>query len=266
LAFVPTERIYVFMNRPKVIIYGDVSVDGRLTLAPDVVLLFGDKRWDAIAEPSNVYEWLMFTHKPQALMEGSNSFIPAHYIPEPLLPATGDPGELYQDFLPEAVIRHPAHYIWFTVVDSRGRVRWTYTGEPGKEAPGSEGQHLLVLVTHHTPAEYLAYLRREKVPYLIAGEEQVDLHQALGKLASQLGVQCVLSTSPGKLGGALLRAGLVDEINIDFFPAIIGGADVPILFDSPALGPDEWPTRLKLLAVQVQAEGRVWLRYEVVQG
>jgi riboflavin biosynthesis pyrimidine reductase len=252
------------MNRPKVIIYGDVSVDGRLTIAPDVVLLFGDKRWDAMAEPSDVYEWLMFTHKPQALLEGSNSFIPAHDTPETLPPVTDSPDKLYQDFLPEAVIHHPAHYTWFTVVDSRGRVRWFYTGEPGKEAPGSEGQHLLVLVARHTPAEYLAYLQRENVPYLVAGEERVDLRLALEKLASQLGIQCVISTSPGKLAGALLRAGLVDEINIEFSPAIIGGTDTPTLFDSPTLGPDEWPTRLKLLTVQVQAGGRVWLRYEVI--
>ncbi len=251
--------------KPKVIIYGDVSADGRLTLAPDVVLLFGDKRWEAIAKPSDVYEWLMFTHKPQALIEGSNSFVPSHYTPEPLPPIRGDLGELYRDFLPEAVIHHPAHYLWFTVVDSRGRVRWFYTGEPGKEAPGAEGQHLLVLVAQHTPAEYLAYLQRENVPYLVAGEERVDLRQALEKLASQLGVRCVLSTSPGKLAGALLRAGLVDEVNIDIFPSIIGGTETPTLFESPDLGADEWPARLKLLAVQVEAKGRVWLRYEVVR-
>ncbi len=251
--------------KPKVVICSDVSLDGRLTIAPDVLLLFGDERWSAISAPGSSYDWLVFTHNPQAILEGSNSFVSSQYTPEPLPPVAGDPGALYQDFLPEAVIHNPANKIWFTVVDSRGRVRWVYTGEPGKEAPGSEGQHLLVLVTRHTSAEYLAFLQRENVPYLIAGEGQVDLRQALEKLSSQLGVRCVLVTSPGKLGGALLRAGLVDEVNIDFFPAIIGGEDTPALFDSPALKPGEWPARLKLLSAQVQANGRVWLRYEVLQ-
>jgi riboflavin biosynthesis pyrimidine reductase len=148
-------------------------------------------------------------------------------------------------------------------VDSRGRVRWAY-----KEWPEEEwaGWHLLVFVSHRTPPEYLAYLQRENIPYLVAGEERVDLHQALEKLGSQLGVTCVLSTSPGKLGGALLRAGLVDEINIEFFPAVIGGTDTPALFESPALKSDEWPTQLKLISAQVQAEGRVWLCYQVVPG
>jgi 2,5-diamino-6-(ribosylamino)-4(3H)-pyrimidinone 5'-phosphate reductase len=56
----------------------------------------------------------------------------------------------------------------------------------------------------------------------------------------------------------------VDEISIEFFPAIIGGFETPALFDSPALKPDEWPTRLKLISAQVQAEGRVRLCYRVI--
>ena len=70
--------------------------------------------------------------------------------------------------------------------------------------------------------------------------------------------------APPVPGGALLRAGLVDEIDLEFFPAVIGGFDTPTLFESPALGPDEWPTRLKLISAQVQADGSVWLRYEVL--
>ena len=94
----------------------------------------------------------------------------------------------------------------------------------------------------------------------------MDLRLALQKLRSKLDVERVLSTSPGRLGGALLRSGLVDEISIAFLPAIIGGFDTPSLFDSPALQPDEWPTRLKLVSAEVHADGRVWLRYEVIAG
>jgi hypothetical protein len=56
----------------------------------------------------------------------------------------------------------------------------------------------------------------------------------------------------------------VDEISIEFFPAIIGGFETPALFDSPALKPDEWPTRLRLISAQVQAGERVKLRYQVI--
>ncbi len=248
------------MNRPKVVVYGVVSVDGKLTLAPDVLLLFGDKRWDFIAKPDdNVEKWLKSTHKPQAYLEGSASFVKSNEVPKALPPAKK--GSLYADFLPKAVINRPGHRGWFTVIDSRGRVRWVYKEYPGEEYAG---WHLLVLVSHQTPLEYLAYLQRENIPYIVAGKDRVDLGLALEKLNTQLGVTCVLSTSPGRLGGALLRAGLVDEINIEFVPAVIGGFETPSLFRSPELKPDGLPTRLKLISAQVQTDGRIWVRYKVI--
>jgi hypothetical protein len=55
----------------------------------------------------------------------------------------------------------------------------------------------------------------------------------------------------GRLNGALLRAELVDEVNILFTPRLIGEFDTPALFDSPDLGEDEWPTPLVLVSVEV---------------
>jgi 2,5-diamino-6-(ribosylamino)-4(3H)-pyrimidinone 5'-phosphate reductase len=254
------------MSRPKVVVLNSASVDGRLAVSPEVLLLYDDKRWEAIGGSSdfNMFEWLKATHQPQATLEGSGSFAREGDEPEPLPPFEGDPQSLYQDFLPDAVIHRPGHRGWFTAVDGRGRIRWTYKdGAAFGEA--WEGWYPLVLVGHHTPAEYLAYLQREDIPYLIAGEGQVDLLVALEKMKSQLNVTCLLSTAGGRLNGALLRAGLVDEINVEFLPAVVGGFDTPALFDSPALKADEWPTRLELISAQVQVGGQVWLRYNVVR-
>jgi len=249
------------MDRPQVVIFGEVSLDGRLTLAPDVLLLFEMEKWRAIAGESPVYEWIRTVYRPQAYLEGSGSLVKGDQVPEPLPPAEGEAAGLYVDYLPEAVVAHPDRRGWFVTVDSRGRVRWMY-----KEWPEESwaGWHLLVLVSGSTPAEYLAYLRRETIPYLVAGADRVDLGEALVKLKAELGIERVLSTSPGKLGGALLRAGLVDEINLEFIPAVIGGCRTPTLFESPELGLDEWPTRLKMLSACPQAGGRVWLRYQVL--
>jgi riboflavin biosynthesis pyrimidine reductase len=128
------------------------------------------------------------------------------------------------------------------------------------------GWYLLVWVSRQTPPEYLAYLRREDIPYLVAGEGHVDLGGALEKMGRLLHVATMISTAGGKMNGALLRAGLVDEVNINVFPALIGGTATPSLFDSPELRPDESPARLKLIAAQVRAEDHLWLRYEVVRG
>jgi 2,5-diamino-6-(ribosylamino)-4(3H)-pyrimidinone 5'-phosphate reductase len=250
------------VSRPQVVTCSTASLDGRLAVSPEVLLLWGDERWPAADESGSLFAWLRATYQPQATLEGSGSFVRLADEPAPLPPFAGDAAALYQDFLPEAVVRRPGHRGWFTAVDGRGRVReWIKDGAVfGEEFVG---WHLLVLVAHQTPAAYLAYLQREQIPYLVAGQERVDLPLALDKLGAKLGVTRLLSTAGGKLNGALLRAGLVDEINVEFLPAIVGGFHTPALFDAPDLKPDEWPVRLTLLSSQVHDDGRVWLRYQV---
>lgn len=90
------------MARPRVVVYQGASVDGRLTLASDVLLLFGDERWKVVtgsicvASPTDeVYEWLKLTHRPQAILEGSGSFVKSDAEPDPLPSAACAPGSLY---------------------------------------------------------------------------------------------------------------------------------------------------------------------------
>jgi len=73
----------------------------------------------------------------------------------------------------------------------------------------------------------------------------------------------VVCTGGGRLGGAMLRAGLVDEIDIDVLPVVIGGRGTPALFDAPTLSPDEWPVALDLMSAESLDGGIVRLRYSV---
>jgi hypothetical protein len=93
------------IDRPKVVVLGEASVDGRLTVAPGVLLLYGDDRWQAVAGSSDIFELLKSIHKPQATLKGSGSFIWDGDEPESLPPFEGDPASLYHDFLPEAILR-----------------------------------------------------------------------------------------------------------------------------------------------------------------
>ncbi len=254
------------MSRPRVVVHNIASADGRLTLAPDVLLLGGDERWRAVDDGnSSVGDWLRAHHAPEVMLEGSGSFVLEGAEPEPLPPFDGDPAPLYEDYLPGAIIGRAGHRGWFCAVDGRGRVRWEVK-DGAAFGPAWVGWYALSIVHQATPPAYLAYLQREEIPYLVAGPgPQVDLATALEKLGGKLGVACVLSTAGGRLNGALLRAGLVDEINIEFCPAIIGGIGTPALFDAPPLQAGDWPTRLRLLSAEVRDGGRVWLRYAVEQ-
>jgi riboflavin biosynthesis pyrimidine reductase len=71
-------------------------------------------------------------------------------------------------------------------------------------------------------------------PFAAWGQTMGGHQLALKKMRSLLGVEKLISTAGGRLNGALLRAGLVDEINVEYLPAVIGGRQTPSLFDAPS--------------------------------
>lgn len=253
------------MERPRVISLGTVSVDGRIALAANRT------QWEEMADPraqaseGSIEVWTEARktaeelHHPQAWMLGSSSLVREGEPLRRLPPAKGDAASLYRDFLPDNVVHRKGHSTWLVVVDSRGRLR---NGYKGTDAPGC---HTLHIVSRKTPPAVLAFLQGERIPYLVAGDDRVDLREAMGKLKTKLGVTCLVSEAVGRLNGALLRAGLIDEVDLVLRPELIGGETVPTLFQSPDLADNEWPTRLRLLDVRTLNNQHVWLRYEVVR-
>jgi riboflavin biosynthesis pyrimidine reductase len=250
---------------PYLCILISTSIDGRVALGPNRTW------WDEGADPRNppseengavwneARESIHRALKPNGDMQGSGSFVAEGAALTPLPAFVGDPAPLYADFLPDEVMNRPAPRSWLLVVDGRGRLR---TGYKGTEHPGC---HMLHLTSRAAPPEYLAYLQRERIPYLVLGDRQVDLPLAMARLKADLGIDCLLSTAGARLNGALLRASLVSEINLILRPVCIGGTATPSLFDGPDLRPDEWPTPLTLVSAYVRPSGYVWLRYTVVK-
>jgi hypothetical protein len=70
----------------------------------------------------------------------------------------------------------------------------------------------MALCSRSTPQGYLDYLKTEGVAYIQCGKDKVDLHAALRELNALYGVNSVRVDSGGILNGALLRAGLVDDL------------------------------------------------------
>lgn len=251
------------MERPRVVMSVGASADGKVTLTREQILMQQPSGgiWAAM-EPAAVdpmqesfLEQARRQYGCNATLEGSGSLVVDGVEPPPLPAYQGDPAELYADFLPPDITSQPSPpHMWFTTVDGRGRVRWT------EEHPDWD---ILVLVCRSTPADYLAYLRQKRICYLVSGTDRVDLAGALAAMATKVGIRCVLSTAGGGLNGALLRAGLIDELSLTIAPALVGGLGTPSVLDGTPLAIGEHPTSLRLLAVHTDAGGSVRLHYEV---
>jgi 2,5-diamino-6-(ribosylamino)-4(3H)-pyrimidinone 5'-phosphate reductase len=141
------------------------------------------------------------------------------------------------------------------VVDSRGRVRsWTAL----REAPHWRDR-MVALCAHTTPADHLEHLAAHHVDRVVAGDQQVDLARALADLERTYDAKRVLVDSGGTLNGALLRAGLVDEVSLLVHPQLVSGSSSMFRTAQPAD-----PVALRLASVERQGDGLVWLRYDVV--
>ncbi len=65
----------------------------------------------------------------------------------------------------------------------------------------------------------------------------------------------------GRINGAMMRAGLVDEVSLLVAPVVDGRMGTPAVFD--VNGDDTAFQRLALQTVERRADDMIWLRYAV---
>lgn len=117
----------------------------------------------------------------------------------------------------------------------------------------------IVFTTVQAAPAQVAALREQGVEVYRLGTTEVDLPAALDQLQA-LDIARVLVEGGGTLNFALLRLGLVDEVQIYIAALIFGGASAPTLAAGPGL-PREAAIRLRRTAVEVWDEGGVVLHY-----
>lgn len=142
---------------------------------------------------------------------------------------------------------------WSVVLDAEGKIAWG-RGDVG-------GDPLLVVLTQAVSDSHLAGLRQDGVSYIFAGEREIDLPAALEMLNRELGIRRLLLEGGGAANGALLQAGLVDELSLVIAPSVEGVPGGPAVFDIHD-GPGALDKMgMVLESCQVLEGGLVWLRY-----
>lgn len=126
------------------------------------------------------------------------------------------------------------------------------------------GDHVVLLLTERVSNDYLAHLQLARVSYLFCGRREVDLHTALRKLATAFKLRKLMLQGGGKFNGAMLRAGLVDEISHLTVPVADGGIGISSMFDIPGEAPAKAAATLRLFSRKAMPGSVMWCRYRVV--
>jgi riboflavin biosynthesis pyrimidine reductase len=127
------------------------------------------------------------------------------------------------------------------------------------------GDHVVLLITDRVSDDFLAHLQRAGVSYLFCGARRIHLPTALQKIRRKLGLEHLLLEGGGAFNGAMLKAGLVDEISQVIVPVVDGGAGIAALFDVPGRAASKAVARLRALSHRSLPGSAHWFRYRVVR-
>jgi 2,5-diamino-6-(ribosylamino)-4(3H)-pyrimidinone 5'-phosphate reductase len=222
---------------PRVIMYNAVSVDGWIeNIHPDLGQYYAAaSRFEEDATLAGCDTLLAAVPGEDINKEGEAALEPPWVKPEDQRPL-------------------------LVVPDSRGRLRsWHMLLSEGIWRGG------VALVSDTTQREYLDYLEKQQVDYIVTGDDRVNLREALEELRARYGVKTVRTDSGGTLNGVLLREELVDEIGIYIEPCLVGGMSPHTIFRALEPESEEDVIQLRLKSLEHLENDVALLHYEVIK-
>ena len=124
------------------------------------------------------------------------------------------------------------------------------------------GVPALIVVSESAPKAYTNYLDDKGISWIAIGKDRIDLAAAVGILHDEFGIQRAVVTGGGHINGAFLKAGLLDEVIMQFNPGIDGRKGWTAAFDGIE-DQNFGPVKLKLQDVKQFGNGTVEIRYKL---
>lgn len=234
--------------RPRIICHMVMSIDGRLKPrrwsdpAAGVDRDELDGHYDEVADTFGADGWVVGRVTMQEFADGEPHPVkPEASVPTPRVTHIGARGG-----------RRIA-----IAIDPHGRIHY------GKDH--AAGDHVIAVLGQHVSDDYLGELRQDGVSYVFAGPDGRNLAAALVTIGHQFGVSMLLLEGGGRINGAFLAAGLIDEFSVLVYPGIDGLAGVSSIVEFVGT-PDERPAEglaLRHFDTKTLGGGMVWLRYHV---
>lgn len=225
------------MPRPEIVCHMVTSLDGRLL----------PERWPFSQEAvMDLYDSAAGRLDADGWIVGRKTM--EHYLVSGAPSAGHDAGPR-----PDAIADRKGRDIGICF-DRQGRLR--------PEEGEIEGDHLVLVLSERVAQEHTEDLAARGVSVFFAGPVGDDVAGVLTRIQAAFGVQRVLLEGGGRLNGAFLAAGLIDETSTLVMPVIDGQSGVPAIFDHKA---GTTAQRMDLISTEIFEDGTVWLRHRVRQ-
>lgn len=206
------------MNRPYIICHMVTSLDGKVTgkflYQPEC-----EKATDLYYQINRDYKADGFACG-RVTMEGSftggwypdlSEFEPAYSPMDYLVDDVGD---------------------FFAVAfDPHGRLGWK-SSRIIDDDPGYGGAQIIEVLTRQVSLRYLTHLQTRSIPYIFAGDTEIDIEEALFKLKAYFGINKLLLEGGSILNGVFQRAGVIDELSLVVAPIVADAEDKPLFMDA----------------------------------
>jgi len=209
------------MNRPYIICHMVTSIDGKVT---------GDFLSQLECEKAtNIYYELNREYN----RNGASGFICGRVTME-----SSFTGGWYPDLTKYESIDNKDDFIpdnlsgfYAVSFDPKGKLGWK-SNKIIDEDPGYGDAQIIEVLTEQVDGRYLAYLREMNIPYILAGEIEIDVNIALEKLKTLMGIDSILLEGGSIVNGYFQRAGVIDELSLVVAPIIADAEDKPLFMNS----------------------------------
>lgn len=214
------------MNRPHIICHMVTSIDGKVT-------------GDFLSRPecekaTDIYYEINRDYKAEGFICGrvtmESSFTGGWYPDLTQYEPVKHDMDLKMDFILDAEYMSGFYAVAF---DPKGKLGWK-SNKIIDEDPGYGGAQIIEVLTEQVDSRYLGYLESTEIPYIFAGETEIDVELALFKLRNIMGINNLLLEGGSIVNGYFQRADVIDELSLVVAPIIADSTDKPLFMDSIA--------------------------------